>query len=184
MLNLRQLNNTDNAETNSDAQHFSRFSINFRVPSDLLGDIGEPLDHSQSERIHEYDACEREVTAERSEAGTGADFESIRLVAGLSQPSQAGARWEDEGRAPASTAGASAGPSLTRCDDSKRACIECTVPNAGTSRTRGDEVGDVSHAPDHVDGADTGEEVRLSLCLCHCSPKLRTISSVGAGDQR
>ena len=162
MLNLRQLNNTDNTETNSDAQHLSRFSIDFRVPSSLLGNIGEPLDHSQSERIHEDDPGEHEVTGEQSEAGTGADLESAGPVAG---PSQAGAPREDEGRARASTAGAAAGPSMTWWGNSKRVWIESTVPSAGTSGTRGDEVGDALHAPDCVDGADTGEEVRLSLCL-------------------
>ena len=43
--------------------------------------------------------------------------------------------------------------------------------------------GDASHALDYVDGADTGEEVNLSLCLYCCSPKLRIIFFVGAGDQ-
>ena len=181
MLNLRQLNNTDNTKTTSDAQHLSRFSMDFRVPSDLLGNIGEPLDHSQSERLHEDDPGEHEVTAERSEDGTGADLESAGPVAG---PSQAGVLREDEGRAPASTAGAAAGPSVTCWDDSKRACVGGTVPSDGTSGTRGDEVGDASHALDHVDGADTGEEVRLSVCIYCCSLKLRIIYSVGAGDQR
>ena len=181
MLNLRQLNNTDNTETNSDAQHFSRFSIDFRVPSSLLSNIGEPLDHSQSERIHEDDPGEHGVTGERSEAGTGADLKGAGPVAG---PSQAGVLREDEGRAPASTDGAAAGPSVACWDDSKRACIESTVSSAGTSRTRSDEVGDASHALDYVDGADIGEEVRLALCLHCCSPKLMIISFVGAEDQR
>ncbi|EKM60186.1 uncharacterized protein PHACADRAFT_246031, partial [Phanerochaete carnosa HHB-10118-sp] len=34
-------------------QHFSRFSVSFRVPSDVLGNIGEPLDHGQSEQVEE-----------------------------------------------------------------------------------------------------------------------------------
>ena len=181
MLNLRQLNNTDNTETNSDAHHFSRFSVDFRVPSDILGNIGEPLDHSQSERLHEGEPDEPEGPVEDSEAGPGADLESAGPVAG---PSQAGARWEDECRAPANTAGADVDPYITRRDDSKRVCIESTAPSTGMSGTRGDEVGDASHAPDDVDGADTSEEVRLSLRPCHCSPKLRSISSIGAGDQR
>ncbi|EKM56299.1 uncharacterized protein PHACADRAFT_207577 [Phanerochaete carnosa HHB-10118-sp] len=50
MLNLRQLNHTA-SQSSSDPQHFSRFSVSFRVPSDLLGNIGEPLDHGQSERV-------------------------------------------------------------------------------------------------------------------------------------
>ena len=167
MLNLRQLNKTDNTETNSDAQHFSRFSIDFRVPSDLLGNIGETLDHSQSERLHEDDPDEREVTAGRSEDGTGADLESAGPAAG---PSQARAGWKDDGRAVTSTAGAPAGPSVTCWDDSRRARIESTVPNAGTSGARGDDVGDASHVPSYVGGADTGEEVRLSLRLFTVTP--------------
>ncbi|EKM56378.1 uncharacterized protein PHACADRAFT_207631 [Phanerochaete carnosa HHB-10118-sp] len=50
MLNLRQLNRTA-GENNSDARHFSRFSASFRMPPDFLGNIGEPLDHSQSDRV-------------------------------------------------------------------------------------------------------------------------------------
>ena len=42
MLNLRQVNRS--ADTNpSDMQHFSRFSVSFRVPSDFLGNIGESM---------------------------------------------------------------------------------------------------------------------------------------------
>ena len=77
-----------------------------------------------------------------------------------------------------------AGLSVTRWGDHGRASPKSAVRGAGTSGTRGDKVGDASHALDYVDGADTGEEVRLSLCLYCCSPKLRIISSVGAGDQR
>ena len=46
MLNLRQLDRSPH-EHNSDADHLSRFSVSFRVPSDILGNIGEPLDLSQ-----------------------------------------------------------------------------------------------------------------------------------------
>ncbi|EKM56266.1 uncharacterized protein PHACADRAFT_207547 [Phanerochaete carnosa HHB-10118-sp] len=53
ILNLRQLNLGAMTESNSDARHFSRFSVNFRMPSDLLGNIGEPLDHGQWEHIQE-----------------------------------------------------------------------------------------------------------------------------------
>ena len=45
MLNLRQLSQPGGDATSA-AEHFSRFSVNFRVPSDFLGNIGEPLDHS------------------------------------------------------------------------------------------------------------------------------------------
>ena len=181
MLNLRQLNNADNTKTNSDTQHPSRFSIDFRVPSDLLGNIGEPLDYSQSEQLHEDEPGEREVVAEESEASASTDLESAEPVAGPS-----GARWEDEDRAPVCTQATDtvAGSSVTRWGENGRASPESTVPSAATSGTRGDEVGDTSHALDYVRCADTGEEVRLSLCLYYCSPKLRMVSFVGAGDQR
>ncbi|EKM56359.1 uncharacterized protein PHACADRAFT_207613 [Phanerochaete carnosa HHB-10118-sp] len=56
MLNLRQLNHVEGESgSNSDAQHFSRFSVSFNVPSDFLGNIGEPLDHGQLERMKEDD---------------------------------------------------------------------------------------------------------------------------------
>lgn len=54
ILNLRQLNHTVN--TNSDAQHFSRFSVSFRVPPNFIGNIGEPLDNGQSEREVQEDS--------------------------------------------------------------------------------------------------------------------------------
>ena len=48
MLNLRSLNTTGGSQSNSDNQHFSRFSMpNFRVPQSFLGNIGEPLDYNQ-----------------------------------------------------------------------------------------------------------------------------------------
>ena len=55
MFNLRSLDDSNISELNTDSQHFSRFSIpNFRVPSALIGDIGQPLrhGHSQSEEVH------------------------------------------------------------------------------------------------------------------------------------
>ncbi|GJE99591.1 hypothetical protein PsYK624_158590 [Phanerochaete sordida] len=58
MLNLRQLTHPS-AHAASDAQHFSRFSGDVRFPSELLGNLGEPLDHSQSENVtHEDDETE------------------------------------------------------------------------------------------------------------------------------
>lgn len=54
ILNLRQLEHPT-SEVNSDAQHFSRFSVSFGVPSDFLGNIGEPLDHGPSEPIRDDD---------------------------------------------------------------------------------------------------------------------------------
>ena len=65
MLNLRQSNKSEQViSTDSRARHFSRFSISFRVPSNLLGDIGEPLDHGQSERrLYEDDEPENAFVA-------------------------------------------------------------------------------------------------------------------------
>ena len=179
MLNLRQLNGMDNTETNSDVQYFSQFSVEFRTPSNLLGNIGEPLDHSQSERIHEGELGEREAVAGGSEASAGADLEGAGLAAG-----PFGSRLEDEDRASVGTVGAAAGSSLLRWDDNVRASLDNVIPGTETSGTRGDEVSDASYAPGYVDGADPGEEVRLCLCLCRCSSKLKPFSSVGTGDQR
>ena len=51
MLNLRQLNKLERSAANSNAEDFSRFSDpSFRVPSQSLGNIGEPLDYRQAER--------------------------------------------------------------------------------------------------------------------------------------
>ncbi|EKM60224.1 uncharacterized protein PHACADRAFT_203473 [Phanerochaete carnosa HHB-10118-sp] len=69
ILNLRQLSPTAEAsENNSDAQHFSRSSISFRVPSDFLGNMGESLDHGQSERVVE-DSDDDHRVAEESREG-------------------------------------------------------------------------------------------------------------------
>ena len=170
MLNLRQLNKTDNTETNSDAQHFSRFSVDFRVPSDILGNIGEPLDHSQSERLHESEPGEREGPAEDCEAGPGADLESAGPVAELS-----GTRWEDEDWALMGTAGAVAGPSMSRSTS-----LGGSMPGTGTSGARSDKVGGASHTSDYVDGVDTGEEVRLPFYSYRCCPRPRIVSFTGA----
>ena len=47
MFNLRQLNSLDHAVSTNYSSRFT--SPNFRVPSGFLGNIGEPLDYSQSE---------------------------------------------------------------------------------------------------------------------------------------
>ena len=44
MLNLRQLDHTSAVGHSSDTPRLSRFSDSFRMPSDLLGNIGEPVD--------------------------------------------------------------------------------------------------------------------------------------------
>ena len=46
MLNLRQLGHLDEDE-NSTVLHLSHLSVNFLVPSNILGNIGEPLAHDQ-----------------------------------------------------------------------------------------------------------------------------------------
>ncbi|EKM56310.1 uncharacterized protein PHACADRAFT_207584 [Phanerochaete carnosa HHB-10118-sp] len=52
ILNLRQPNHTAN-DSSSDTHHLSHLS--FRVSSDFLGNIGAPLDHSQSEQVEGSD---------------------------------------------------------------------------------------------------------------------------------
>ncbi|EKM60203.1 uncharacterized protein PHACADRAFT_189335 [Phanerochaete carnosa HHB-10118-sp] len=71
ILNLRQLNPTAQAsENNSDARHFSRFSVNFRVPSDFLGNIGESLDHGSSEPLGaEEDSDDSQCEARQPQGG-------------------------------------------------------------------------------------------------------------------
>ncbi|EKM56360.1 uncharacterized protein PHACADRAFT_207614 [Phanerochaete carnosa HHB-10118-sp] len=69
MLNLRQLGHTS-GEISSDPEPSSRLSMNFRVPSDFLGNIGEPLDYSQSEKIHEDGDITTEDQHEESTAET------------------------------------------------------------------------------------------------------------------
>ena len=50
MLNLRQINTTEDATANSDAQHLSRLSIfaNINIP---LGNIGEPLTYGKEDPV-------------------------------------------------------------------------------------------------------------------------------------
>ena len=50
MLNLRQLNQSGATES---VYQFSQFSApDFRVPSHLLGNIGESLDHTRSNSLY------------------------------------------------------------------------------------------------------------------------------------
>ena len=42
----------------------------FKVPTALLGNIGEFLDYNQSERLHDEDSSEHEVAAKGSEDST------------------------------------------------------------------------------------------------------------------
>ena len=89
MLNLRQFDKSERSQSNSDHQHFSRFSVSFRVPSVLLGSIGQPLDHGQSEHLHE-DEPGRRTNAEEVELDT-TSLESAEPVAG-----PPGTRWNKE----------------------------------------------------------------------------------------
>ena len=63
MFNLRQLNSSEAPSIATDAGRFSQFSFpNFAVPSSrILGNIGEPLDHSQGQKfVCEGDEGEQE----------------------------------------------------------------------------------------------------------------------------
>ena len=78
MLNLRQPNRPEQASsTGSGARHFSRFSISFRIPSDFLGNIGESLDHGQSERLHEDNDPESMSVADSAQEDLSPTAESI-----------------------------------------------------------------------------------------------------------
>lgn len=55
MLNLRRFGTSEYLGSNSDTQYSSHVSVRFRGPSDSLGNIGGPLDHSQSDWLHEED---------------------------------------------------------------------------------------------------------------------------------
>jgi hypothetical protein len=50
MFNLRQLNPNRSQLGSSAEQHRSLPTLRFSVHSDFLGNIGEPLDHDQSEQ--------------------------------------------------------------------------------------------------------------------------------------
>ena len=185
MLNLRQLNKTDSTETNSDAQHFSRFSVDFRVPSYLLGNISQLLDHGPSERLLEDDSCEHdESDKERPRAGDS--LESAGSIAGPS-----GAHWDDEDKASLDTLAPLAGQFGTRVDDGWIVSLRGARPaghGVGPSGIRGDKVLDTSRTSDFMEGADIltvdlTEEVCLYLYLYRRSPKLRAIFFPDAGGQ-
>ena len=97
LLDLRTLNKTETSTANSDVNHFSRFSApHFGVPSDLLGNIGEPLDYGQAERLG-YEEDDEPLGAEPSSATA--------------------ALGETDGRAEPTELEPVAGPSGTRRDD-------------------------------------------------------------------
>lgn len=87
------------------------------------------------------------------------------------------------------TAGAVAGSSMTCWEYDGQTSQEGAVSNAGTSGTRGNKVGDASHASEYTDGADTGTDsfhrggALLSLFVLLCS-RLKTIFFTDAGHQR
>ena len=158
MLNLRQLNKADNTQTNSDPQHFSRFSVDFRVPSDLLGNIGEPLDHGQSERLHEDEPEDHAAAADEQPRGMR-DLENTGLVARPSGP-----RLENEDSDSLATSWLAAGPSGTRSDE---ASMGDATPNARPFCVRDGTVGNASRqsCKDITDsyGVNVPEQVRNLL---------------------
>ena len=86
LINLRKLNTTDQLSSNSDAQHFSRFSVSFRIPESALGNIGEPLEHGQPEDVDgiEEDEVQVEIgqevaTLEASTSAAAADPEVLHI---------------------------------------------------------------------------------------------------------
>jgi hypothetical protein len=96
LINLRSLDFAGTA--NSDAQHFSRFSVaNFRVPESILGNIGQPLEHS-SEQGDADDEAYLDIDASGAAAGehpvirATIDRQSEQPLADISE---SGTRWED-----------------------------------------------------------------------------------------
>ena len=80
MLNLRQLNKADNPSLNSNADHFSRLtSPGLCLFAEVLGNIGEPLEHSSAEENANEGVPEAEVLNEGPddpELGTSGDVGS------------------------------------------------------------------------------------------------------------
>ena len=59
MLNLCQLTGFGGAHiTDLEVHRFSRFSISFRILSNLSSNTGKHIDHSQSEELHDSDHSE------------------------------------------------------------------------------------------------------------------------------
>ena len=162
MLNLRQLNKADSTETNSDVLHFSRFSVDFRVPPDLL-------DHGPSGRPHEDDPGLHDAPDE----GWPRAGDSLQSAGPATGPP--GAHADDGDGVSLDTLATFPGQSGTRWDADERESLQSARPGAGSSGTRDDKVID---APT----IDLTVEARLSLCSYRCSPRLRTIF-VDAGEQ-
>ncbi|EKM56267.1 uncharacterized protein PHACADRAFT_193887 [Phanerochaete carnosa HHB-10118-sp] len=81
MLNLRQLGPAGGAgELQSDTRRPSRFSVNLRVPSDFLRNIGEPLDHGQSENVQEDEDDDDDAVDVTGEWHCGSEEGSVQQV--------------------------------------------------------------------------------------------------------
>lgn len=76
MLNLRQVGKSERTTTGSDTQHVSRFSIHFRAPTDLLGNIGESLDHGELQRRPDEHAASTEIRNFEGHDSLNVDVES------------------------------------------------------------------------------------------------------------
>ena len=155
MLNLCQLNEADSTQTDTDGQHSSWSSINFRVPSNLLGNMGELLDYHQLEQFHEDEPhkCKGHISTEESIERAWPVDGSYAVCLG--------------------TADAVASHLGGRTDDDIWENVQSAVPSTGTSGTRGGKVctSDISDCMDDVNiGADNiTHEVRTCLCFHWCS---------------
>ena len=136
MLNLRQFNKLERSQSNSDAQHFSRLSVSFRVPSNPLGNIGELLDHSQSERLHE----DEPVIANAEEV----ELDTTNLESAESVPRPSGTR-------------------LNEGSNAKGIYQQTSMPAADPSCSRRDEEADASLR--EIANVAYIEEVRRSVIL-------------------
>ncbi|GJF00640.1 hypothetical protein PsYK624_169340 [Phanerochaete sordida] len=96
LLNLRHLNHTHEDASAVFAQQPSRFTLSFRAPSDFLGNIGEPLDHGQSD--HElFEGGGDDQEEERGSESEGGGAHTIHLAPVAAGPSQHGGDLEISG---------------------------------------------------------------------------------------
>lgn len=98
MLNLRQLNEGDTSPTDTDAQHFSRFTApHFRMPTDLMGNIGELLHYNDSDQescgssdgdgTTVGSAREHKKVVNSPSSAQWEDIEMVRALAGVASAS-------------------------------------------------------------------------------------------------
>lgn len=95
MFNLRQVS-VKPSSTNSDSQHFSRFSIaNLRISSDRLGNISEPLDYGESLRLQQDTELNDVATDEVGQDWTA--FTALGKCEDCGEPVVVpfGTRWDD-----------------------------------------------------------------------------------------